>query len=220
MVPPALHCDPSELELSRALGTNASTHQGPSGSGSIDYRKSQVEYDSHGWYNNQAVGDINNAPPLAAPTSLSSAEVYDLEQAPVRAAASVPGQTPHSNLSGPGSQLPHAPTTLQGSHVLGLLPQDPISVSDPAGEAALTCKWRATNGSICGASITGSTVPQHLVQHGITKLSFDTLIECHWCPNGSKPMKRESIVRHVRGVHLHLTRKSAHRQSARSPRGS
>ncbi|KIK77793.1 hypothetical protein PAXRUDRAFT_776252, partial [Paxillus rubicundulus Ve08.2h10] len=72
------------------------------------------------------------------------------------------------------------------------------SVSDPAGEAALcTCKWHTTNGSICEASITGSTVPKHLIQLGITKLSFNTLIECQWCPNGSKPMKHKSIIRHV-----------------------
>ncbi|KAF9232209.1 hypothetical protein BU15DRAFT_81500 [Melanogaster broomeanus] len=68
------------------------------------------------------------------------------------------------------------------------------------------CGWRGTDGSICGERVSRKTVPKHLVVHGITKLSYNMPVICRWCPDGSVPMKRESIVRHFREVHLRLQR--------------
>ncbi|KAF9235353.1 hypothetical protein BU15DRAFT_64938 [Melanogaster broomeanus] len=68
------------------------------------------------------------------------------------------------------------------------------------------CGWRGTDGSICGERVSRKTVPKHLVVHGITRMSYDVSVTCRWCPDGSAPMNRESIVRHFREVHLRLPR--------------
>jgi hypothetical protein len=116
-----------------------------------------------------------------------------------------------------------APTTLQGSHGQGLPPLGSPFASHPSGQGGhrgtlqitpSTCKWRVTDGSICGEIITRPSVPQHLAKHGIVHLRSDTLIECRWCPNGSTRIKRKGIVRHVREVHLHLKRQHTSTASA------
>ncbi|KIK77408.1 hypothetical protein PAXRUDRAFT_379600 [Paxillus rubicundulus Ve08.2h10] len=76
----------------------------------------------------------------------------------------------------------------------------------PPETAPHRCGWRATDGSTCEGSLTGSTISEHLVQHGITDLASSVRVECRWCPDGRKAIKRESIVRHVREVHLCLKR--------------
>ncbi|KAF9235357.1 hypothetical protein BU15DRAFT_64944 [Melanogaster broomeanus] len=68
------------------------------------------------------------------------------------------------------------------------------------------CGWRGTDGSICGERVSRKTVPKHLAVHGITKMSYNMPVICRWCPDGRVPMKRESIVRHFREVHLRLQR--------------
>ncbi|KAF9235358.1 hypothetical protein BU15DRAFT_78106 [Melanogaster broomeanus] len=88
-----------------------------------------------------------------------------------------------------------------------------IALSSPNGSLPETnphqtvCGWRLRDGSICGGPITKRTVPEHLaVHHGIKKIASYQLIACRWCPDGSDLIKRESIVRHVREVHLRLRR--------------
>ncbi|KIK76066.1 hypothetical protein PAXRUDRAFT_171007 [Paxillus rubicundulus Ve08.2h10] len=76
------------------------------------------------------------------------------------------------------------------------------------------CGWRTTDVSICGGTISGATVSQHLVQHGITNMSFDAPVRCRWCPDGKKLMNRKSILRHVHEVHLRLERPSKSRASS------
>ncbi|KAF9222387.1 hypothetical protein BS17DRAFT_783637 [Gyrodon lividus] len=68
------------------------------------------------------------------------------------------------------------------------------------------CGWREEDGSICGKSISRTTVPQHLTVHQITDMASNVPIICRWCRDGRKPIKRESIVRHMREVHLHVRR--------------
>ncbi|KIJ08783.1 hypothetical protein PAXINDRAFT_102444 [Paxillus involutus ATCC 200175] len=88
----------------------------------------------------------------------------------------------------------------------------PNMQAGPYGHSSETtphkCGWRATDGSTCKGSITGVTIPEHLVQHGITDMAYSVRIQCRWCPDGKKPIKRESIVRHVREVHMLLKRPS------------
>ncbi|KAF8834011.1 hypothetical protein BDN67DRAFT_641510 [Paxillus ammoniavirescens] len=76
------------------------------------------------------------------------------------------------------------------------------------------CGWRKDDGSMCGGNITRATVPHHLVQHGITALGSDAAVECRWCPDGTKPIKRKSIVRHVREAHLRISRMPTSRAGA------
>ncbi|KIJ66137.1 hypothetical protein HYDPIDRAFT_110303 [Hydnomerulius pinastri MD-312] len=66
-----------------------------------------------------------------------------------------------------------------------------------------SCEWRHDDGSICGESISFMTCPEHLAVHGIKNMAFNLLINCGWC---GKPVKRESIVRHVREAHLRVRR--------------
>ncbi|KAF8845890.1 hypothetical protein BDN67DRAFT_960512 [Paxillus ammoniavirescens] len=82
------------------------------------------------------------------------------------------------------------------------------------------CGWRATDGSTCEGSITGATISEHLVQHGITDMAYSVRIECRWCPDGKKPIKRESIVRHVREVHMRLKRPPKSRAGSSALMGS
>ncbi|KIJ11293.1 hypothetical protein PAXINDRAFT_171835, partial [Paxillus involutus ATCC 200175] len=73
---------------------------------------------------------------------------------------------------------------------------------------------------MCGGDITRATVPQHFVQHGITDLSSDVPVKCRWRPDERKPMNRESIVRHMREVHLRIKRTPTSRASASGLGGS
>ncbi|KIK76067.1 hypothetical protein PAXRUDRAFT_835470 [Paxillus rubicundulus Ve08.2h10] len=82
------------------------------------------------------------------------------------------------------------------------------------------CGWREADESVCGGSITRATVPRHLVQHGMVKLRSDALVTCRWCPDGTKPMNRESIVRHVLEVHLDIRRTPKSTASANGLRSS
>ncbi|KAF9222389.1 hypothetical protein BS17DRAFT_186348 [Gyrodon lividus] len=79
---------------------------------------------------------------------------------------------------------------------------------EPLSETPHRCQWREIDGSICGGNITRKTTSEHLVVHGIVKKASNIPIICRWCPDGREPMKRESIVRHVREAHLGVKRTS------------
>ncbi|KAF9235245.1 hypothetical protein BU15DRAFT_64995 [Melanogaster broomeanus] len=49
-----------------------------------------------------------------------------------------------------------------------------------------------------------SILPDHLVVHQIVDLAHDEPVICRWCREGRKPIKRESIVRHIREVHMRI----------------
>jgi hypothetical protein len=69
------------------------------------------------------------------------------------------------------------------------------------------CGWRSEDDSECGGVVTRQTVSQHLAAwHGIRKKASHERITCRWCPDGTDPIKRESIARHLREVHLRLRR--------------
>ena len=77
------------------------------------------------------------------------------------------------------------------------------------GEPVGHCKWKDEYGTVCEEAITRGTLPGHLSEHGIKNKSRNHPTKCNWvgCKT-KKPMNRESIVRHIREVHLRLRRPS------------
>ncbi|KAG9312293.1 hypothetical protein JVU11DRAFT_7599 [Chiua virens] len=73
--------------------------------------------------------------------------------------------------------------------------------------APTTCQWQYLGMPICGEDITRESVPAHLATHGIHKMHKDRVVQCCWQGCGSF-VKRESMTRHCREVHLRLKRKS------------
>ncbi|KAF8557871.1 hypothetical protein OG21DRAFT_135893 [Imleria badia] len=73
-------------------------------------------------------------------------------------------------------------------------------------ETGTCCQWVKEDGAVCGAHITLETVPQHLRTHDIENMAHNCLVSCRWLGcrlRGDKAkIKRESIARHVREIHL------------------
>ena len=84
----------------------------------------------------------------------------------------------------------------------------PWPVSSTSSEQ--TCQWRMADGTPCGTPISVTTVPEHLATHGIKNKGHSLPLKCEWLGcrlrKGQETMKRESIVRHVREVHLRFRR--------------
>ena len=79
----------------------------------------------------------------------------------------------------------------------------------PSGASPRPCKWKDEDGTVCEELITSASLPGHLAKHGIEKQHRGHHTTCHWdgCKR-KKHMNRESIVRHIREVHLRLRRPS------------
>lgn len=76
----------------------------------------------------------------------------------------------------------------------------------PSEGSTNICEW-TENGAICGHKITRANLPEHLSVHGIKNKSRNSPTTCHWAGCKKRaPMNRESIVRHIREVHLRLKR--------------
>lgn len=69
------------------------------------------------------------------------------------------------------------------------------------------CKWKDESGPVCEEVLTYGSLPEHLSMHGIKNMTRDSSTKCNWvgCKR-KRPMNRESIVRHIREVHLGLKR--------------
>ena len=82
----------------------------------------------------------------------------------------------------------------------------PVESVSPKETVIHTCQWMKDDGTMCRKPITGTTVTDHLIIHGVTDMANDHCLPCRWfgCQlRGDKPtMKRESIARHVREKHL------------------
>lgn len=73
--------------------------------------------------------------------------------------------------------------------------------------APYICQWRTEAGCVCGDVISWATCGEHLaITHGIKHMTSNVSIMCCWCSDRARPVKRESIVRHVREVHLRQKR--------------
>ncbi|KAF9230456.1 hypothetical protein BU15DRAFT_69182 [Melanogaster broomeanus] len=90
----------------------------------------------------------------------------------------------------------HAPYSIHTAHSHSNVPAVPSRTE----ANSFQCGWRVTDSSICGELITRDTLPDHLVAHGIVDMAHDEPVTCRWCREGRKPMKRESIVRHIREI--------------------
>ena len=77
------------------------------------------------------------------------------------------------------------------------------------GETVRVCEWQNEDGTPCGGVITRVTLSEHLSNHGIKKMTRNHPTKCGWvgCKR-KKSMNRESVVRHIREVHLHMKRPS------------
>ncbi|KAH7883376.1 hypothetical protein F5I97DRAFT_233380 [Phlebopus sp. FC_14] len=73
--------------------------------------------------------------------------------------------------------------------------------------AVQECRWLHTRGFKCGADISFTTCPAHLVDHGIINLPSSYRLKCMW-QGCELTLKRESVVRHVREAHLRIRRAS------------
>ncbi|KAI6002659.1 hypothetical protein F5J12DRAFT_209093 [Pisolithus orientalis] len=74
--------------------------------------------------------------------------------------------------------------------------------------ARKSCGWKGDDGMVCGSPVTSHDLPNHFAAiHGIKNMASDIKVECRWCPPGSrKQVKRESMIRHLREVHLKCPR--------------
>ncbi|KAI6018811.1 hypothetical protein EDC04DRAFT_444586 [Pisolithus marmoratus] len=74
--------------------------------------------------------------------------------------------------------------------------------------AGQRCGWTDDDGTVCGNLIMLDDVASHFATaHGIKNMASDKKVECRWCPPSSrKHVKRESMVRHLREVHLKCPR--------------
>ena len=74
--------------------------------------------------------------------------------------------------------------------------------SDDAPDVSTTlCGWVDEHGSVCGEPITYDCVTHLATAHGISKTSPRTRLNCRWC-SPPRHMKRDSMLRHVREIHL------------------
>ena len=77
------------------------------------------------------------------------------------------------------------------------------------GRRAL-CQWKDGDKPVCGKPIDYESTPEHLSKHGVEHMSRGIPTKCHWAGcRRKKFMNRESIVRHVREVHLREKRRSS-----------
>lgn len=67
------------------------------------------------------------------------------------------------------------------------------------------CGWRCQDGTLCGAAVTYHCQDHLATAHRITKLSGKTFVWCKWCYPDHQ-IKRECILRHIREVHLGVSR--------------
>ncbi|KAG6382130.1 hypothetical protein JVT61DRAFT_773 [Boletus reticuloceps] len=113
----------------------------------------------------------------------------------------------------PQAQVPLTHQNSQGNHSITGSPYHPIRTSSLPVQSASpkemmigTCKWIGDDGTVCGTQIAYATVPEHLATHGIKKMTGNFRLQCRWLEcrlrGDRKEMNRESIVRHVREMHL------------------
>lgn len=70
------------------------------------------------------------------------------------------------------------------------------------------CGWKDSDGSICNTAISYDCQDHFANAHGIIQLSRHSTVSCRWC-EPKKRMKRGCILRHVREVHLRVSRSHA-----------
>ncbi|KAG9308164.1 WD40-repeat-containing domain protein [Chiua virens] len=79
-----------------------------------------------------------------------------------------------------------------------------------ANDSALhTCGWINDDGTMCAQPITTTSLSHHLTIHGANELRRDHRVSCRWTGCRLKDqtkMNRESMLRHVREVHMGLKR--------------
>ncbi|KAG2153247.1 hypothetical protein DEU56DRAFT_751847 [Suillus clintonianus] len=79
----------------------------------------------------------------------------------------------------------------------------PTPAFTPANVGNTVCLWDDGSGNHCGANINLSDLRIHLRTHGV-KGPAKSVVSCAWDDCGRDPMKKESIIRHVKEVHLRV----------------
>ncbi|KAI6022202.1 hypothetical protein PISMIDRAFT_178147 [Pisolithus microcarpus 441] len=82
--------------------------------------------------------------------------------------------------------------------------------------STVPCGWKDNDGIVCGGPVTSDNLANHFAAlHGIKNMASSVKIDCRWCPSGlRKQVKRESMLRHLREVHLRCPRPK--KEAARS----
>ncbi|KAF8557895.1 hypothetical protein OG21DRAFT_137089 [Imleria badia] len=85
----------------------------------------------------------------------------------------------------------------------------PLPFVEQSIEPTYSCQWVREYGTLCEDKLTPVNLPMHLSKHGIHNLTRNHPTRCNWvgCKT-KKTMNRESIVRHIREVHMRLKRSS------------
>ena len=122
--------------------------------------------------------------------------------------------------SGDAPEIYNNPPSISISHPVFQVPASNVGWADytsahstvyPSGDApGMWCCWVNEDGSICRESISYDCATHLATAHGISKTASRTRVACRWC-SPPKQMKRESIVRHVREVHLRRKRRDKER---------
>lgn len=83
-----------------------------------------------------------------------------------------------------------------------------LPASDPRDkDKPVMCRWKGEGQTVCCSwSVMESNVQEHLADHGIKGMSSRLELACCSC-DPPKKMKRESILRHFKEVHLKQKRK-------------
>lgn len=70
------------------------------------------------------------------------------------------------------------------------------------------CGWKDNDGTACDGPVMSDNLANHFATlHGIKNMASGVKIDCRWCPSSlQKQVKRESLLRHLREVHLRCPR--------------
>ncbi|KAI6117378.1 hypothetical protein EDD16DRAFT_1009616 [Pisolithus croceorrhizus] len=87
------------------------------------------------------------------------------------------------------------------SHVVS---PNSLPMVDPFRDPTVPCGWEGDDGRVCYNPVSSDNLANHFATlHGIRNMASDIKVACRWCPSRSrKQVKRESILRHLREVHL------------------
>lgn len=102
-------------------------------------------------------------------------------------------------------------TSIQGFHHYQLQ-EEPHSVNDHKSESH-ACKWLDGH-DLCGRTIDANKIPEHMCTYHLepSKRASHPLCQLEGCQRLLSPYRRDTIIRHVREVHLRIRGQSRPRR--------
>ncbi|KAI6012232.1 hypothetical protein EDC04DRAFT_741338 [Pisolithus marmoratus] len=129
-------------------------------------------------------------------------------------AAYTPTAAKNINHAGRGNEIRYHPSTSYAPAGT----QDKTDGNECADCPPKKCRYPGPGGNHCLQVITCKDVSEHLIIHGITNMSRDKMITCHW-DGCSADVSRHNFVRHIREKHFQHKRKAAGHGSKKGERG-